>query len=698
MEENPLLTMLADNISKWKRLVDAIDTHKQELKSGEDAAYEDLRDHWMFFDFDAQKCETLLNEMAKYKAKHAKNEFLENLQEFRHLAKSYYTKDKAVFEVFQKAMGGKRAKQQPKSGEAIPQPQQFMEENPLLTMLADNISKWKRLVDAIDAQKEKLKSGEDAAYRDLRDHWMSFDFDAQKCESLLDEMAKYKAKHAKDEFLENLQEFRHLAKSYYTKDKAVFEAFQQAMGGKGAKRQPKPEETIPQPKPKPQPNQNIISYDDGYYTGEQLNGKPHGKGMYVFNNGNWWDGNFVQGKLHGFGKQYYADAKRLDSGEYSHGMRVGKGKMQWESGDWYEGEWNDDGSHGQGQQYIAQYGRTDIGHFHNGKRKGRGRMQWDDGDWYEGEWNENGAHGQGQQYIAKYGRTDTGQFQNHNRKGRGRMQWDDGDWYEGEWDDSSGSLNGRGMYHYSNGRQTAGNWVNGKFVESNVYGEKRKKYESGGAILSKILQSMIYWPWIILVIVVIVKWITSGFWWAVLTAIIGGIIAYFMMFVTAMIGTILDSILQWFLNLSRKTKIILISILAVMVLGNPVLSLVSYLIFSFQSNDVPVAPVKPNIPDIKGVWQGTFGERGVATLEIINVSENNEIEAVIKLKSIEEHLKGVLILPADSIRFEEIAPNNGKLDGHYEAKFDVEKNLIEGTYTPVKANSKNKVARFSFTR
>ena len=136
-----------------------------------------------------------------------------------------------------------------------------MAENPLVEMLTDNVNKWNKLVAEIEKDKGKLIQGEDKLFDNLRDFWKKNDFAPDKCKQLLNEIAIYKNKHPASDLKENLQEFRGLCNSYYTKDKIIFEAFQKAMGGKklpAPKPKPKPspksEMPKPQPSPKPQPN------------------------------------------------------------------------------------------------------------------------------------------------------------------------------------------------------------------------------------------------------------------------------------------------------------------------------------------------------------------------------------------------------------------------------------------------------------
>jgi hypothetical protein len=80
---------------------------------------------------------------------------------------------------------------------------------------------------------------------DLCDFWETNDFAPHKCQKLLDEITLFHKKRPANDFKEKMQEFRRLCSDYYTKDRDVYKAFQQAMGGKKKKktRQPPPPES-----------------------------------------------------------------------------------------------------------------------------------------------------------------------------------------------------------------------------------------------------------------------------------------------------------------------------------------------------------------------------------------------------------------------------------------------------------------------
>lgn len=60
-------------------------------------------------------------------------------------------------------------------------------------------------------------------------------------------------------------------------------------------------------------------YDNGYYEGEFLNGKRHGKGKYVWNGGSYYDGEWKEGKQHGKGI-YKGENGKITSGYWTDGQ------------------------------------------------------------------------------------------------------------------------------------------------------------------------------------------------------------------------------------------------------------------------------------------------------------------------------------------------------------------------------------------
>lgn len=164
----------------------------------------------------------------------------------------------------------------------------------------------------------------------------------------------------------------------------------------------------------------------------------NGKGIYLFPDGGKYEGQWVQGRMHGKGTYYFKDAwlrgywrnsqltkvlkhseeKRYDLrkpeteelyrcvsgnckngygtyrysyGEYvgywSNGMRHGSGDFYWENGDHYLGQWKNDEMSGRGFFETAD-GEKFKGTWQNGKRKGKGTLWKPDGAVIQGTWKD----------------------------------------------------------------------------------------------------------------------------------------------------------------------------------------------------------------------------------------------------------------------------------------------------------------------
>ncbi len=80
-----------------------------------------------------------------------------------------------------------------------------------------------------------------------------------------------------------------------------------------------------------------IAFYDGIgskYSGELLNGRPHGKGTYTFVNGNIYEGDFINGQFHGDGKMIFPGYGTFKS-KYEQGRALG-GQFFFEDGLEYE--------------------------------------------------------------------------------------------------------------------------------------------------------------------------------------------------------------------------------------------------------------------------------------------------------------------------------------------------------------------------
>jgi hypothetical protein len=122
----------------------------------------------------------------------------------------------------------------------------------------------------------------------------------------------------------------------------------------------------------------------GYEGSRDSNGKMSGKGIYRFDDGGVYDGEFLDGLRHGLGVQRLADGD-IYEGEYRAGKQSGHGINRYADGDVYEGEWLNSLRSGYG---IYRYSDGEIyeGGYLNGLPSGYGIFRSTDGRVYEGQW------------------------------------------------------------------------------------------------------------------------------------------------------------------------------------------------------------------------------------------------------------------------------------------------------------------------
>lgn len=128
---------------------------------------------------------------------------------------------------------------------------------------------------------------------------------------------------------------------------------------------------------------NFLNAD--LYEGDFIDGKMHGKGKFTFANGNVYEGNFIDGKIFGTVKFTFPN------GDVYKGPLVGNkpetliksALLTYANGDVYTGHFKNGRMHGSGR---LTYSNGDIyqGIFQNGLRHGSGKMTYENGDVFEG--------------------------------------------------------------------------------------------------------------------------------------------------------------------------------------------------------------------------------------------------------------------------------------------------------------------------
>jgi SH3-like domain-containing protein len=110
----------------------------------------------------------------------------------------------------------------------------------------------------------------------------------------------------------------------------------------------------------------------------------NGRGIYLYSNGEKYDGEFKNGELSGHGTYTYLDGSKYE-GEFANGVRHGQGTLKIIDGMTYVGHWANDLPNGQGVKTLAD-GMQYSGEFKNGLMYGSGRIVMPDGNNLKVKW------------------------------------------------------------------------------------------------------------------------------------------------------------------------------------------------------------------------------------------------------------------------------------------------------------------------
>lgn len=159
---------------------------------------------------------------------------------------------------------------------------------------------------------------------------------------------------------------------------------------------------------------NVIkeTYEDGsFYEGEMKEDTRHGKGTFKFSKGGTYKGDWVLGKMHGYGILFYPSGKIAYEGEWKNDVFEGKGRMINENFSelsqenaidyndfdceknfnlWKEycGEFKNDKKEGIGTLLFSN-GEKFVGIFKDNKAEGSGAFQTKSGERINGKWADN---------------------------------------------------------------------------------------------------------------------------------------------------------------------------------------------------------------------------------------------------------------------------------------------------------------------
>jgi hypothetical protein len=178
-----------------------------------------------------------------------------------------------------------------------------------------------------------------------------------------------------------------------------------------------------------------------------------GKGIFIWPNGDKYQGEFSNGKVTGKGIMFFANKNKYQ-GEFLNGEIHGKGEFFYENGNF------------KGDRYE--------GEFSNGKVTGKGKILKANGSYFEGDFLDSKMlNGKGTIFFSD-GSKYAGQISLEKMNGKGTLVFTNGDKYTGEF--KEGRFDGNGTYNYANGKAVEGEFKAGQpYLTKVVLTEYEKK-------------------------------------------------------------------------------------------------------------------------------------------------------------------------------------------------------------------------------
>ena len=184
----------------------------------------------------------------------------------------------------------------------------------------------------------------------------------------------------------------------------------------------------------------IIYSDGSRYSGEKLNGLPHGQGTMSFSSND--------------------EKDRVSyEGSWKNGKKHGQGTMIGKDGLKYVGNWENDKKHGQGSIIDKNGDIKYVGNFENGIMQGQGTWFFENGNKFVGNYENGKPNGQGT-LFGNNGDKYVGNFENGKFQGQGTYIWKNGDKYIGNFENNV--YHGQGTIYYTDGTYESGTYNRGK--------------------------------------------------------------------------------------------------------------------------------------------------------------------------------------------------------------------------------------------
>ncbi|CAK4077003.1 unnamed protein product [Aphanomyces euteiches] len=225
----------------------------------------------------------------------------------------------------------------------------------------------------------------------------------------------------------------------------------------------------------------MITYDDASkYIGEidVESRQRHGKGVFQTQQGDVMEGHWKDDRFHGFGTRVFALTRDRHEGMYYKDKRHGRGTYLWINGDKYIGEFYNGRMQGSG---ILLYSNGDV--FEGTWSKGvivDGTKTFSNGDKVQGSaeastWTSGFLTGEGTKSFRN-GDVYHGHLQLNVMSGHGRFLWANGDRYHGMW--VCNQMQGVGHFESSSTSSSRDVYF-GEFAKGQYHGHGRLQYASG---------------------------------------------------------------------------------------------------------------------------------------------------------------------------------------------------------------------------
>lgn len=211
--------------------------------------------------------------------------------------------------------------------------------------------------------------------------------------------------------------------------------------------------------------------DGSSYDGQFLDGLMHGQGTYNWPDGVSFTGDFFQGTISGSGKYSWPDGSSY-TGQVKSGKRHGEGVFMCSAGQIYDGEWQDGHRHGKGVASYYEGKSTTVysGEWFKDLRQGYGKMRYASGNQYEGYWYADKKCGKGVMAWSEDQSTYVGAWDDDLPNGSGEILWSNlkisklvtkqmSSVYRGTM--KNGEKSGDGSFIYADGSQYSGQWDKG---------------------------------------------------------------------------------------------------------------------------------------------------------------------------------------------------------------------------------------------